>query len=110
MTGPNTGLGHNSMVYMIESQLNYLVGCLAAMDERGAAVAEVREDATEAYNAELDRAMRGTVWTAGHCNSWYLDSTGRNTTLWPGWSFRFRARTRRFEPEKFVLEPSTRPG
>ena len=103
MTGPNTGLGHNSMVFMIESQLNYVIGCLQAMDERGVGTFDVREDAVEAFNAEIDRASAGTVWTAGRCRSWYLDATGRNSTLWPGWSFRFRERTRRFEPQKYVL-------
>jgi cation diffusion facilitator CzcD-associated flavoprotein CzcO len=103
MTGPNTGLGHNSMVFMIESQLNYLMSCLERMRSGGATAVEVREEAQTAFNAELDAAMTGTVWTAGHCHSWYLDQTGRNTTLWPGWSFRFRSRTRRFEPEKFRL-------
>jgi hypothetical protein len=73
------------------------------MRARGATAVEVREEAQAAFNTELDAAMTGTVWTAGRCHSWYLDQTGRNTTLWPGWSFRFRSRTRRFEPEKFRL-------
>jgi cation diffusion facilitator CzcD-associated flavoprotein CzcO len=103
MIGPNTGLGHNSMVFMIESQLNYLMSCLEQMRARGATAAEVREDAQAAFNAELDAAMAGTVWTSGHCRSWYLDATGRNSTLWPRSSVRFRSRTRRFEPAKFRL-------
>ena len=103
MTGPNTGLGHNSMVFMIESQLNYVIGCLQAMDGRAAATFDVREDAVAAFNEEIDRASAGTVWTAGRCRSWYLDSTGRNSALWPGWSVGFRQRTRRFEPAKYVL-------
>ncbi|HEX9235576.1 MAG TPA: NAD(P)/FAD-dependent oxidoreductase, partial [Actinomycetota bacterium] len=83
MTGPNTGLGHNSMVFMIESQLNYLVDCLRVMGERGADVLEIRPEVQDRYNQRLQASMRGTVWTAGHCHSWYLDDTGRNTTLWP---------------------------
>ncbi len=105
MIGPNTGLGHNSMVFMIESQLNYLMSCLDEMRLRGTGTVEVREDAQAAFDAELEAATVGTVWTAGHCRSWYLDATGTNTTLWPGWSFRFRQRTRRFEPQKFRLAP-----
>ncbi|MBJ7608262.1 MAG: NAD(P)/FAD-dependent oxidoreductase [Candidatus Dormibacteraeota bacterium] len=103
MIGPNTGLGHNSMVFMIESQLNYIMGCLETMSARGSGTIEVRQQAQSAFNSEIEAAMKGTVWTAGHCHSWYLDSTGRNSTLWPGWSFRFRARTRRFEPVKYVV-------
>jgi cation diffusion facilitator CzcD-associated flavoprotein CzcO len=100
--GPNTALGHNSMVFMIESQLNYLMGCLEAMRTRGVSTVEVRSDAVAAFNAEIDRAMQGTVWSSG-CNSWYLDSAGRNSVVWPGWSFRFRTRTRHFEPQKYVM-------
>jgi cation diffusion facilitator CzcD-associated flavoprotein CzcO len=100
--GPNTALGHNSMVFMIESQLNYLMGCLEAMRRRGASTVEVRADAVAAFNDEIDRAMQGTVWSAG-CNSWYLDSAGRNSVIWPRWSFSFRARTRHFEPQKYVM-------
>ena len=110
MTGPNTGLGHNSMVYMIESQLNYLFDCLRVMGERGAETVEVRQEAQDAYNEELEAAMKGTVWTAGHCRSWYLDDSGRNTTLWPRASYRFRQRTRRFDPENYVLGRRAQPA
>jgi cation diffusion facilitator CzcD-associated flavoprotein CzcO len=61
-------------------------------------------DAVARYNAELERQMQGTVWTAGQCQSWYLDDTGRNTTLWPGFSWDFRRRLRRFDPEAYELE------
>jgi cation diffusion facilitator CzcD-associated flavoprotein CzcO len=105
MVGPNTGLGHNSLVYMIESQLNYVIDCLQVMRERGADVVDVRPEAQDLFNDEMAGALKGTVWTAGHCQSWYLDSTGRNTSIWPDASFRFRSRTRRFEPEKYVLAP-----
>lgn len=101
--GPNTGLGHNSMVFMIESQLNYLMGCLGEMRRRGATTVEVRPEVMAAFNQEIDRAMRGTVWNTGRCSSWYLDSTGRNSALWPGWSVGFRRRTRRFEPQKYLM-------
>jgi cation diffusion facilitator CzcD-associated flavoprotein CzcO len=104
LTGPNTGLGHNSMVFMIESQINYVIECLRTLRERGAAVVEVRPDALERYNDELQREMEGTVWTAGHCHSWYLDDTGRNTTLWPSFSYAFRQQTRRFDSEAYELE------
>ena len=114
MLGPNTGLGHNSMVYMIESQINYLIDGLRVTGERGARTFEVRRDVQERFNEELQAAMRGSVWTAGQCQSWYLDDTGRNTTLWPSWSFRFRQRTRRFDPESYVMvngsEPSATPA
>jgi cation diffusion facilitator CzcD-associated flavoprotein CzcO len=103
MTGPNTGLGHNSMVFMIESQLNYVMGALRTMRERGARTLEVRGDVVQAYGERLEKEMEGTVWTAGHCASWYLDDTGRNTTLWPSFSYRFRRATREFDAESYEV-------
>jgi cation diffusion facilitator CzcD-associated flavoprotein CzcO len=104
MTGPNTGLGHNSMVFMIESQLAYVADLLRTMEERGARTFEVRADATQHYNDVLQAKLEGTVWTAGSCNSWYLDDTGRNTTLWPSYSYSFRRVTREFDAHAYDLE------
>ena len=102
MLGPNTGLGHSSMVYMIESQIAYVVDALRAMRERGVEVVEVREDVMARSNERLQRRMRRTVWSTG-CKSWYLDAEGRNPTLWPDWTWRFRRRTARFEESEYVL-------
>ena len=103
LLGPNTGLGHNSMVFMIESQINYVLGCLEELRRRGAAIAEVRDEVQRTYNEELQSQMEGTVWTASHCSSWYLDDSGRNATLWPSFSYAFRRRTRRFDAESYEL-------
>jgi cation diffusion facilitator CzcD-associated flavoprotein CzcO len=102
LLGPNTGLGHSSMVYMIESQISHVVDALRVMRERGAAVAEVRPEVQQAYNREIDARMTRTVWSTG-CSSWYLDDTGRNPTLWPDWTWRFRLRARRFDPAEHTL-------
>jgi cation diffusion facilitator CzcD-associated flavoprotein CzcO len=104
LVGPNTGLGHTSVVYMIESQLNYVVDALQTMRREGAHSAEVDAGAQARYNAGVQRAMQRTVWTTGGCASWYLDSQGANTTLWPGFTFRFRALTKAFDREHYVLE------
>jgi cation diffusion facilitator CzcD-associated flavoprotein CzcO len=103
LVGPNTGLGHNSIVFMIESQVEYLLGALRTMDRRGLASVDVRPEVQDAYNAELQESLRGTVWSTGGCASWYLDDTGRNTTLWPGSTWPFRRRTRRFDPSAYKL-------
>jgi cation diffusion facilitator CzcD-associated flavoprotein CzcO len=103
ITGPNTGLGHSSIVYMIESQVAYVTAALKTLDELGLRTADVRPEVQAAYNEELQRRLAGTVWNTGGCRSWYLDQTGRNTTLWPSFTFRFRARTRRFDPADYVL-------
>lgn len=94
MIGPNTGLGHNSMVFMIESHIAYIADCLRSLCKRGARTMEVRADVQNAFNAKLQDAFRGTVWMSG-CRSWYLSKTGRNTALWPGFTFAFRRLTRR---------------
>jgi cation diffusion facilitator CzcD-associated flavoprotein CzcO len=103
LVGPNTGLGHNSMVFMIESQLNYVMDCLRVMREHDLETVEVRPEVQATYNAEIQADMRGTVWTSGGCASWYLDANGRNTTLWPGFTWRFRQRTRRFDPADYIV-------
>ena len=104
LIGPNTGLGHNSMVYMIESQLTYILDCLRTMDRRKLRTVEVQPEIQEAFNTELQKRMQGTVWASG-CVSWYLDASGRNTTLWPGFTFEFRRRTRHFDPQHYDLLP-----
>jgi cyclohexanone monooxygenase len=106
LVGPNTGLGHNSIVFMIESQLNYVVDALRTMKREGAHSAEVDAAAQARYNAGVQRAMQGTVWMNGGCASWYIDSQGRNTTLWPGFTFRFRELTKSFDREHYDLRPA----
>jgi cation diffusion facilitator CzcD-associated flavoprotein CzcO len=102
LLGPNTGLGHSSMVYIIESQIAHVVDALRVMDERGVETVEVRPDAEAAFNARIEARMKGTVWSSG-CASWYLDDTGRNATLWPDWTWRFRRRTARFDPGDYTI-------
>jgi cation diffusion facilitator CzcD-associated flavoprotein CzcO len=105
LVGPNTGLGHTSQVFMIESQINYVADALRSADARGAATVEVRPAAEAAWNARVQADMEGTVWTSGQCASWYLDAAGRNTTLWPSFTFRFRRETRRFDPAAYHFGP-----
>jgi cation diffusion facilitator CzcD-associated flavoprotein CzcO len=107
ISGPNTGLGHTSVVYMIESQVSYILDALRAMDALGADAIDVRPEVQAAYNDELQRRLSGTVWNSGGCKSWYLDDSGRNTTIWPSFTFRYRARTRKFDPSDYVLSSRT---
>jgi len=108
LLGPNTGLGHTSVVLMVESQVDYVLDAMQTMRQRGAAAVDVREDAQLAYNRQVQARMRGTVWTSGGCASWYIDATGRNTTLWPGSTWSFRRRTRRFDAEHYTLHTPER--
>jgi cation diffusion facilitator CzcD-associated flavoprotein CzcO len=110
VTGPNTGLGHNSLVFMIEAQLDYMMDALRAMDARGATRVEVRQAAQDAYNAGLQSKMGRTVWNSGGCSSWYLDANGMNTTIWPDFTWRYRRQTRQFDAAAYELtapEPAT---
>jgi cation diffusion facilitator CzcD-associated flavoprotein CzcO len=102
LLGPNTGLGHSSMVYMIESQIAYVLDALRTMERAGADTVEVKPETVESYNEAIDGQLDGTVWNTG-CASWYLDDTGRNATLWPDWTWRFRQRTARFDPAAHEL-------
>jgi len=108
LVGPNTGLGHNSIVFMIESQLNYVLDALRTMEARGAGSIDVRADVQARYNAAIQKRLRNTVWNAGGCASWYLDHTGRNTTLWPGFTWPFRRLLRRFDADHYELRPTVR--
>ncbi len=106
IVGPNTGLGHNSMVYMIESSIAYVMDALAQMQQQGNAAVDVKPQALAAYNNELQSRMQRTVWATGGCQSWYRSASGRITTLWPGFTFEFRRRTRRFDAAAYELLPA----
>jgi cation diffusion facilitator CzcD-associated flavoprotein CzcO len=107
LVGPNTGLGHTSIVFMIESQLNYLVECVRFIDRSAVGVLEIRKDVQESFNADLQRQLQGSVWNSGGCASWYIDEQGKNTTIWPGFTWPFRRRTRHFEPGDYHQLPRT---
>jgi cation diffusion facilitator CzcD-associated flavoprotein CzcO len=107
LVGPNTGLGHNSIVFMIESQVAYVADALRTMRRRGARTVEVHEEAQSSYNRELDQLTRGTVWVTGGCASYYIDRNGHNSTLWPYFTWPFRTRTRAFDEAAYALGTST---
>ncbi|MFB7551821.1 flavin-containing monooxygenase [Streptomyces sp. NPDC056154] len=106
MAGPNTGVGHTSLIYMIESQINYLISALRLMRRRSLGAVDVRTKTQHAYNAELQNRMAPTVWAAGGCSGWYQDRTGRVTTIWPAPTWGFRRRTRAIDPIDYMLTAS----
>jgi cation diffusion facilitator CzcD-associated flavoprotein CzcO len=105
LVGPNVGVGHTSMVYMIESQVAYVDDALQTMAAEGLAVLETTPQAQEAYRRLIAQKSTGTVWVGGGCASWYLDKHGHNTTLWPDFTFRFRKLTRKLDRENYVGTP-----
>ncbi|MDD3762854.1 MAG: NAD(P)/FAD-dependent oxidoreductase [Nevskiales bacterium] len=104
IVGPNTGLGHSSMVYMIESQIAYVLDAIRTMRARGWGAVDVDPQRLARYNRGLQAALGKAIWTAGGCKSWYLNDNGRNTTLWPGFTFAFRRQTRRFDATHYRTE------
>jgi cation diffusion facilitator CzcD-associated flavoprotein CzcO len=108
LVGPNTGLGHNSIVLMIEAQVRYLVDLVTRADRAGLGVVEARSSVQRAYNVELQRKLVGTVWDVGGCQSWYLDKRGRNTTLWPTFTFTFMKQLRTADLDEYDLRPTRR--
>jgi cation diffusion facilitator CzcD-associated flavoprotein CzcO len=109
LIGPNTGLGHNSLVFMLESQLNHVMGCLRFMRRHGLHTFEVREEVQARFNERIQRRLQGTVWNSGGCASWYIDENGNNTAIWPGFTWPFRSRTRHFRADDYRLLPRRQP-
>ena len=103
IVGPNTGLGHSSMVFMIESQIAYVLDALRTMRARDIDAVEPTPRAQESWNSDIQRRMRRTVWNTGGCSSWYLDAHGRNVTLWPRTTFAFRRLTRSFDLDAYEV-------
>lgn len=104
LMGPNTGLGHNSMVYMIESQIAYVLDALKTLREKQLTSIEVAQKAQDSFNAGIQSKMTGTVWSAGGCQSLYIHPvSGKNVTLWPGFTWQFRQQTRRFDAGAYTL-------
>jgi cation diffusion facilitator CzcD-associated flavoprotein CzcO len=105
--GPNTGLGHNSMVHIIESQLSYIVSYvkeLSELERRGrVAVLDTLPEAQRRWTGAVETRMRRTVWATGGCVSWYQNAAGRNPTLWPGSTISFRRATRRIDTAEFEI-------
>lgn len=104
LLGPNTGLGHNSIIFMIESQVRYVGDALSYLIDQHASSIEVDAQIEAQYVAEMRQRTQGSVWQAGGCASWYLDQYGQNTTLWPSFTFNYWLRTRVFDPTVFNIQ------
>jgi cation diffusion facilitator CzcD-associated flavoprotein CzcO len=101
LVGPNTGQGHTSMIFIIESQVAYLRDAVRRMRSEGLASVEPSQEITDRWNRSVQKRMGRTVWTTGGCQSWYLDAHGRNTTLWPRSTVAFRRRLASFDAEAY---------
>jgi len=107
LLGPNTGLGHNSVVLMSEAQIGYVMDCLRLMRRHEAKIMEVKTETQKRFVEELCARLAGTVWQAGGCRSWYQDAnTGENPVIWPGSVVSYRRRTKAVAERDYVLRDS----
>lgn len=94
--GPNTNLGHSSILYMLESQYAYVLGCLRALREQQLRYLDLRPEVQSRYNFRIQQTVQRSIWDQG-CHSWYKTADGRHTNNWPGFTFSYRYMTR--QPE-----------
>jgi cation diffusion facilitator CzcD-associated flavoprotein CzcO len=106
--GPNTNLGHSSIVYMLESQLHYVLQAITLLRRADVKAVDVRPAVQRAYNEDIARRLSATVWDTGGCGSWYLDANGHNSTMWPDYTFRYRRRVDRFDIGDYDVETAAR--
>ena len=97
LAGPNTATGHTSALLYVEAQIDYIVQCIQHLDREGLGSVDVRPEVQAAFNDELRQKLNGTIWTAGGCQSWYLDADGGSSALWPGYTWQFRRALRDFD-------------
>jgi len=104
LLGPNTGLGHNSVVLMSEAQIGYVMDCLRLMRKRNSKVMEVKDATQQRFISELRKRLAGTVWESGGCRSWYQDAkTGESPVIWPGSVVAYKRRTRAVNEQDYLL-------
>ncbi|NEA54261.1 NAD(P)/FAD-dependent oxidoreductase [Streptomyces sp. SID13666] len=94
LLGPYSAAGHTSVLFMAEAQMHYILRCLRLLDRTGARSLDVRADAQQRFEDDIQRRSRRSVWTTGGCDSWYLDRTGTNRVMWPKSTVAYWLRTR----------------
>ncbi len=103
VVGPNTGLGHSSMILMIEAQVNFILEAVKELKQSGAKFVDIKQETQQQFNKDIQEKLATTVWQSGGCTSWYQTKSGKNVTLWPGFTFDFMKRTATFEKEKYEM-------
>jgi cation diffusion facilitator CzcD-associated flavoprotein CzcO len=105
LLGPNLGNGHSSAIFLMETQMRYVVGALQAMERSGVGSVDVREEVQREFNERVDERLAGSIWNAGGCGSYYLDRNGRNSFMYPWSTIHLRRRLSRFDIESFHRRP-----
>ncbi|HEY1058875.1 MAG TPA: NAD(P)/FAD-dependent oxidoreductase [Limnobacter sp.] len=104
VTGPNTGIGHTSAIFVIEAQMNYIMKSIDALQKNKKHVIEVKPQAEHEYTTMIHTEMDKTVWKTGGCNSWYQSKSGHVIAMFPGFSFTYRQMANNFKPEHHVFQ------
>ncbi|WP_445495767.1 hypothetical protein [Photorhabdus sp. SF281] len=108
INGPNATLTHNSMIYMIESQIEYILGAIEYSKKNNNCVLEVSPEAQHRYVTELQEQINGTVWVGDNCTSGYRDSRNKRLTLiWPDFAHTFRQHNSKFDPAPYLSHTTT---
>ena len=102
LLGPNTVLGHNSVIFMIESQINYILQLIQLVNKTKTQAIVVRENVQNQFNDAVQKKMQGTVWQSG-CVSWYQQDGGKNFALWPTYTWKYWLETRKINPSDYQL-------
>ena len=109
MVGPNTGLGHNSVIFMIEAQTNYIIDALKKLRKKGrghlTGSVDVKRQTQELFNKKLYEELEGTVWQTG-CQSWYIKENGKNFTIWPKSTISYYFQTKKVKDDAFIWNVS----
>jgi cation diffusion facilitator CzcD-associated flavoprotein CzcO len=103
VTGPNTGIGHTSAIFVIEAQMNYIMKSIDALKQAGKQAIEVKPEAEANYTQMIHEEMKQTVWKSGGCNSWYQSKSGHVIAMFPGFSFTYRQMANRFKPQHHLF-------
>ena len=103
VTGPNTGIGHTSAIFVIEAQMSYIMKSIATLKQKNLKAIEVTAEAEADYTGMIHREMEQTVWKAGGCHSWYQSKSGHVIAMFPGFSFTYRQMAKAFKPEHHVF-------
>lgn len=104
VTGPNTGIGHTSAIFIIESQMKYIMRCIKQVIRLQAKKIQVTTEAENQYTEMVHNEMKHTVWQTGGCNSWYKSKSGKVIAMFPGFSFTFRQLCKRFKINNHLIE------
>ncbi|RZG84072.1 NAD(P)/FAD-dependent oxidoreductase [Acinetobacter sp. WCHAc060033] len=102
LLGPNTVLGHNSVIFMIESQVNYILQLMQMVGKTKTQAIAVKANVQDQFNEDVQKKLEGTVWQSG-CVSWYQQDGGKNFSLWPTYTWKFWLQTRKANPADYRL-------